>query len=425
MLMSPTFKRALGPALVLAALITLVPSRPGDAGGGLPGLPSRWPNRIQVGVADQPGGAKRLANTTNFGFRYQYLAGGVNTGDGWATWNENGHFVTYYIEESKKHDIRPAFVYYMLQQSEPATGTGSEKEVILRNLRDTSTMRTLYRDLRLFFRRASAFPKQMVTVNVEPDLWGYVQQAADGNDAKSIPAKVAATGIDALEGLPNNVSGFARAIIRLRNRHAPNVVLGYHLSVWGTDIDISISDPNDAEIDRLGRKAGNFYKSLDADFDIAFGEFDDRDSGFNQKVLGDGGASWWTPGDFRRNRRFLAKFVDVAHERVVMWQIPLGNTRMRAMNNTWNHYQDNRPQWLLGKRGRDHLRAYARAGVVAFLFGGGAAGTTCACDAAADGVTNPKPINGNDVRSYNADDDGGYFRRRARRYYSQGAIALP
>ena len=28
-----------------------------------------------------------------FGFRYQYLAGGVNTGSGWSTWNPNGSFV--------------------------------------------------------------------------------------------------------------------------------------------------------------------------------------------------------------------------------------------------------------------------------------------------------------------------------------------
>ena len=71
---------------------------------------------------------------------------------------------------------------------------------------------------------------------------------------------------------------------------------------------------------------------------------------------------------------------------MVAWQIPLGNTLMRAMDNTWGHFQDNRVQWLLGAYGRSHLRACARAGFVAFLFGGGADGTTCACDARADGV---------------------------------------
>jgi hypothetical protein len=107
------------------------------------------------------------------------------------------------------------------------------------------------------------------------------------------------------------------------------------------------------------------------------------------------------------------------------WQIPLGNTLMRAMNNTWGHFQDNRVQWLLGAQGRAHLRAYARAGFVAFLFGGGADGTTCACDARHDGVTNPKPIGGNTRKSLSADDDGGYFRSRARAYSRAGAIRLP
>jgi hypothetical protein len=52
---------------------------------------------------------------------------------------------------------------------------------------------------------------------------------------------------------------------------------------------------------------------------------------------------------------------------------------------------------------------------MAFLFGGGAAGTTCACDAMKDGVTNPVPVDGNERPSLSAaDDDGGFFRDRAR-----------
>jgi hypothetical protein len=64
------------------------------------------------------------------------------------------------------------------------------------------------------------------------------------------------------------------------------------------------------------------------------------------------------------------------------------------------------------------------AGVIALLFGGGADGTTCACDARHDGVTNPAPKHGNRRRSLSADDDGGYFRSRARAYYRGGALRL-
>jgi hypothetical protein len=111
--------------------------------------------------------------------------------------------------------------------------------------------------------------------------------------------------------------------------------------------------------------------------------------------------------------------------RMVAWQIPLGNTVMAAMNDTWGHYQDNRVQWLLGTGARAHLRAYVNAGYVAFLFGGGASGTTCACDAQHDGITNPAPINGNTRPSLTADDDGGYFHAQARAYYKAGALRLP
>ena len=122
---------------------------------------------------------------------------------------------------------------------------------------------------------------------------------------------------------------------------------------------------------------------------------------------------------------FIRAYTKRAQQRVVVWQIPVGNTLMRAMNNTWGHYQDNHVQWLLGKDSRKHLRTLADAGAVAYLFGGGADGTTCACDGRQDGVTNPAPINGNTRSSYSADDDGGYLRHQARAYYGAGAMKLP
>ena len=39
--------------------------------------------------------------------------------------------------------------------------------------------------------------------------------------------------------------------------------------------------------------------------------------------------------------------------------------------------------------------------------------------------TNPEPINGNTGQSLNADDDGGFFRQKAREYYDAGPMPLP
>jgi hypothetical protein len=76
------------------AVATLVAVCPGSASAtprsGLPPLPARWPTTLQLGTADAPGDAPALRRSAPFGFRYQYLAGGANTGQGWSTWNPDG-----------------------------------------------------------------------------------------------------------------------------------------------------------------------------------------------------------------------------------------------------------------------------------------------------------------------------------------------
>jgi len=411
-----------------------------------PPVPSGWPDHIELGLADSPGGAAAMRTTAPFAFRYQYLAGGANTGTGWSTWNSNGDFAKFYIQDSINNGIVPVFTYYMLLQSLPGSSS-SESNGVLTNLNNTATMTAYYNDLKLFFQKAGAFPTKKVVLHVEPDFWGYMEQLSTSDDAKTVTAKVSETGLVELAGLPSNVSGFARAIVKLRDTYAPNVDLGYHISVWGTGVDIALSNPPDSTVDALAARAAAFYLSLAANFTVAFAEFSDRDSGFYQYVYGDGGQHWWDADDFRRDARFLGGFSTAASRRIVMWQIPLGNTQMRSQNNTWGHYQDNRPEWLFNEPARTHLTAFRDAGVMAFLFGGGAGGVTCACDAQGDGVTNPAPINTNTIASelaaagtppaqvmrgttptlvtpYAADDDGGFFRWRAWQYYQDGTMAL-
>jgi hypothetical protein len=82
----------------------------------------------------------------------------------------------------------------------------------------------------------------------------------------------------------------------------------------------------------------------------------------------------------------------------------------------WATRSSNGWSWWLGDVTRAHLHTLVRSGVIALLFGGGADGTTCACDARRDGITNPPPINGNALASRSADDDDGYFRWQAGSY---------
>jgi hypothetical protein len=379
------------------AVLALAGTNTASASSAPPPLPTRWPQTLQLGLADSPGGAAALRKVAPFGFRYQYLAGGVNTGQGWSTWNPNGSFVTRYEQESWAAGVIPVFTYYMLLQSKPAGG--DEATVDLAHLRDPTVMRAYWADVRLFFKRAHS--AKTVVLHVEPDLWGYLEQA----NAVAL------------------ASSFAHEFVQLRNELAPNVVLAYHMSGWGTKHDIVYEKPPAATVRAYAAKSAAFYRALHAHFDIAFEDFSDRDAGFYAVQQGNP-KTWFKPADFARHLLYAKTFVQLAGVRMVAWQIPLGNTVMRAMNNTWDHFQDNRVQWLLGPGSRAHLQAYAAAGFAGFLFGRGADGATCACDAAKDGVTNPAPINGNTRPSVSADDDGGYFKQQAAAYYRAGPVQL-
>jgi hypothetical protein len=410
---------------LLVAALTLCALAGAAAAQAATPLPVGWPSHLLLGMSDVEHGAADLRATTPLEARYHYLAGGVNTGQGWTTWaNGDGSFAAQYVADSQAAGFLPVLSLYTLRQSQPGIGQPDEREGDMLNLRTRETMRAFFGELQTFFRLA-AQAGGPVYLHVEPDLWGYAQvEAAGTDDATKVPAKVAATGIPALKGLPDTVAGLAQGVKRLRDQLAPNVVLGYHLSIWGTGVDIARADSSDAQVDGLAARAAAFYRSLATDFDVVFAEFADRTPGYAKAVHDDGGG-WWDADDFARHARFLAIVSSRVNRRVVLWQIPLGNRVMRTMDNTPFHYQDNRVEWLLGGDAASHLGAYEQAGVIGLLFGSAQESDTCACDAAHDGVTNPAAINGNTTLATTADDDGGYFKRRAAAYYNAGARPIP
>jgi len=384
--------------------------------------PRGWPQTVTLGMRDPEHGAAALRRKVPLGVRYHYLSGGANTGRGWQTFTGGGGaFVPGYADDSRRYGFLTVFSYYMLLQSTPGSGESDERLRTTVNLGSRATMTAWLSDLRTFFQRAGASGVDPIVLHVEPDMWGYAQRSASFDDARTVPAEVASTGLPELAGLPNDVSGVARAIVRLRDRYARNVELGYHVSIWGTGEDISFSDPPDDRVDALAARTAAFYHSLGARFDLLFFEFADRDAGYREHVDGAARTGWWDRADFRRNQRYVGRVTSELRRPGVLWQIPQGNTRMRAMDNTSGHYQDNRVQTLLDPS-RAELRRYRDAGIVALLFGPALPGATCACDAAHDGVTNPAPIDGNTAPSLSDDDDGGLFAQLARRYADDGPL---
>ena len=313
-------------------------------------LAAGWPHHLVVGVSDPPGAARALRGHAQVDMRYQYLAGGVNTGHGWATWNPNGSFVTMYVRESFAAHTIPVFTYYQMLQSAPSVG-GSEQARDLSNMRTPATMRAYWADCSLLLRRvAAAAGSRLVVIHVEPDLWGYLERAHAAQLARA----------------------FAHRLIALRDALAPHVLLAWHLSVWGTDEDITNSKPSLAEVDVLAAKSAAFYESLRARFDLVFNDITDRDADYYRDVEGNP-HTWWGPADFARENRYVAGFTRRTRTAVVLWQLPLGDSHE---NDTRNHYRDNRLQWWLGPGSASHLQATRDAGVIGLLFGAGASGNT-------------------------------------------------
>ena len=359
--------------------------------------------------------------------RYTYLAGGVNTGAGWATWSATpGAYAADYAAKSAAAGYIPIFSYYQLQQSKPGNGA-SEAERDYANLADPQTMRAYYEDFTLLMRNLAHSARPPI-VQVEPDLWAYLEQRS--SNPASIAASVASSGNADVASQPNNAAGFARALLDLRDRYAPSVLLAIHASAWGAGRDPVVST---AEFDPLplADASAKFLRSLDraGGWDLVFHDMIDRDAALAQPA--DGRRAWWDPTDetvpdFARWLAYVHELSRALDRRIVLWQVPIGNQRYRTMDNTAGHYQDTRAEYFLA-----HADLLADAGVAAILFGPGIDDATWYTDARKDGITNPDPVSAfgcdrcNTEVSRFADDDGGFLRVSVGAYYKSGGAVLP
>jgi len=375
-------------------------------------VPPGVPRHLGIGLMNNPG---QLGWMTGSGvawdYRYQYLTGGVNTGSGWTSWNmPYGAFADDYMRDSGDNGYIPVFTYYQIVASAPDPWS----ENVAVKLQNPSTMYAYFAEWKLLMQKGQAYGRPVV-VHVEPDMWGYLQRQS-GN-ANNVPVSVASSGFPEVAMFPDTAAGFAQALVYLRNSYSSNVVLGYHFSAWGSGVDLIL---NNADPIATADSLYGFYRSLGTGFDVIFVDPSDRDAAYYQYVGSDGGAHWWDEGDFARFRDFVGRLVDDTGRKAFLWQVPVGNTLFRSVNNSWGHYQDNRAQYWLGDR--RHLQELVDNGVAAILFGAGAGGCTMYDDSAGDGVTNPPPVTGNTLSTPLSDDDGGYLRLVASAYYQGGSI---
>ncbi|MBF6612544.1 MAG: hypothetical protein IVW55_05385, partial [Chloroflexi bacterium] len=396
-----------------------VQTTPPAGASGLPPIPSGLPNHFGYGLFN--GSMSDMQSNIPYDYRYQYLAGGVNTGGGWQTWGTR--YAANYVSQSRQGGYIPGFVYYNILQSAPYYDEYS-------NLNNAGAMSAYYNDFKALMQQMN--DGRPAFVNVEPDLDGVMMQnpSNTGDNAALQPTKVGGSGVPELAGMADNFRNFWQALAHLRDLYAPNVVLGQDLSLWGADYDLTIAlrnDPNynwQAHADRTA----TYHNSFGPGYGLNFFSPLDRDAAYYQ--ITQGSNRWWNDSSQQPNFDTIAAWlgrIDAStNKRSLMWQVPNGNQQYRTENNTDGHYQDNRPEYFLNaSTGRAHMTEWANYGVIGLMFGAGAGGQSHYFDSKGDGITNPAPINGNNLTSTVADDDGGYIRLNVAAYYNGGTLPLP
>lgn len=343
-------------------------------------IPSGLPARLAIGLASEPGDAWMKDSGARWDMRYHYFTKGWRNNWGWDGTN-TGQWGRAWMDESDSQGFLPAIQYYCMNGY-----SNYDEGRFYATTRDAATMAAYFDNFKVLMQRAKEFGKP-VLVLLEGDGYAYMEiQSGDNPDAY---AAVAGTGMAELQGLPDTAAGWGLAFLQIRKTvGASNVILGMHVSAWATQRDISYAStsiPLQPEVD----KAYAFLSRLGLGpnltgqtYDLLVGDPLDRDSDFYRVTRGED--KWWDASDsasidsksFNRYAEWLRLWNQTVHLRWVLWQIPLGNSNHLDVYNNGNPregYKDNRPEYFFaGSTG--HLAKFADVGVIALLFGGGAAG---------------------------------------------------
>jgi len=144
-------------------------------------------------------------------------------------------------------------------------------------------------------------------------------------------------------GSPDTAQGFAEALLKLRDQYNTNsnILLGIHVSAWGTGIDLATdTDPTvnpNAVADQAAAfigSAGLTSNAYGTTWDLVFHDVADHDAAW----YGDT-SHWWdktnaTLPHFSRWLAFMARLHADTGRPLIVWQVPVGNQYFLTMNNS-------------------------------------------------------------------------------------------
>jgi hypothetical protein len=298
-----------------------------------------------------------------FDARYMYIASGIAPSPScmtscssacsawWGCWQDPalapGMYATDHLKraasakwQNVSHPQTPVFTYYQIVHS-AQVGEGPAEVAAINN---EAFLARYFDDWRFLLQKIGT---ARAMLHIEPDFWGYVRQV--NSNPHVVPAPVAAANPTDCGGQENSAAGFARCLIAMARKYAPNATVGLHASPWLSHMSGD------------GVAVGNFMLALGAaEGDFVATDPSDRDAGYYASL---GQDRWWNDAKAATYLSWSKSLSGVVGKPTVLWQLPLGNM---AQNNTPNHWQDNRVDYLFS-----HLAEVTDARIVALLFGAG------------------------------------------------------
>ncbi|MFC1611702.1 hypothetical protein ACFL6C_12140, partial [Myxococcota bacterium] len=335
-----------------------------------------------------------------FNLRYHYVAGNVpadgpcesctdcvvngaacSTGcSWWGCWQWDqlppGRFVADFVEETIAAGAVPMITYYIWF----SVAGNIEGAAEVARLNEPDRLSAWLSDFEFLCRVMAENPSPAI-LHIEPDLWGYGHQV--NADPEQIPVALSEAAVPECSGLPSTLSGLARCLLAIARATAPNLLIAFHASGWGTGMDALNNSNPEFDMGGHARETAAFFRALGADqADLIASDMSDRDAGFNGR--------WWdetnaTLPHFIQANGWVKALVDDLRLPHLWWMVPYGHM---GLDDQCDRYRDNRVDYFF-----DHPEEFAATGSLGIAFGPGA---TCMTT---------------------AESDGGNFRDRAADYY--------
>jgi hypothetical protein len=361
----------------------------GSDGGGARCLAGGLGNgHLMIGFS----GDDAVAPQAPFDVRYEYLSGGVADGAGpcascasgctaagkscansaggcawWGCWQYDqdppGAYVRSFVQTASGAGEIPMITWYQLLQS---SGVAEGSAEVTQAATDATFMARYLADFRFMLQQIGS---SRALIHVEPDFWGYAEQV--GSDPHGLPAAVASANPTDCASEENSIAGLGRCFVDMARAYAPNAQIGLHASGWSTKMDALGNASASLDVAGEAAKTTAFLGAAGGDkMDFVAVDYSDRDAGFYMAM---GRNTWWdatnaTLPSFTQALTWTKAIGGGLNKPVVVWQIPVGNSQM---NDTCDHYKDNRVDYLLG-----HTADVVAANVAALAFGAGASCNT-------------------------------------------------